>query len=259
MSSRPPGYPSPEAVSVSSVFSARASRMRVVELAWQAETETCATCAVGFAAGASHLAPGSEGCVGGISLACWTRAMYPSVWTPHVSSSGRRDTEPTCGQSGWIRPLLGSRSGCGNYRPSSPPLMQCAGMLTVWRRPCGGSRRAVGAHRHQHPGSRSSRRASRLQLRSAVIEETSPVPVLLPPRIEVEQDDSNTQHFYNQSAAIYALWSRVGFHVVWGYPLTTMGVAKHLPGDTISQRGRPATGCTLGQHIWGIALRRMAP
>ena len=68
-----------------------------------------------------------------------------------------------------------SRSGCGSYRPSSPPLMQCAGMLTVWRRPCGGSRRAVGAQRHQHPGSRSSRRAS-LQLRSAVIEETSPVP-----------------------------------------------------------------------------------
>ena len=179
MSSRPPGYPSPETVSVSRVcsstsgLSARASRMRVVELAWQ--TETCATCAVGFSAGASHLAPGSKGCIGGISLACWTRAIYPTVWRPQVDSSGRRDTEPSGGQSRWIRPLLGSRSGFGNYRPSSPPLMQCAGTLTVWWRPCGGSRRAVGAHRHQHPGSRSSRRAS-LQLRSAVIEETSPVP-----------------------------------------------------------------------------------
>ena len=64
--------------------------------------------------------------------------------------------------------------------------------------------------------------------------------LLLPPRIEVEQDDSNTQHFYNQanrfldtfarhrsmSAAIYALWSRVGFHVVWCYPLATMGRRK---------------------------------
>ena len=60
------------------------------------------------------------------------------------------------------------------------------------------------------------------------------MPVLLPPRKEVEQDDSNTQHFYNQanrfldtfarhrcmSAAIYALWSRVVILVVRGYPLT---------------------------------------
>ena len=92
------------------------------------------------------------------------------------------------------------------------------------------------------------------------------MPVLLPPRIEVEQDDSNTQHFYNQanrfldtfarhrcmSAAIYALWSLV----VRGYPLTMETavledleqVEEDLGGPGLLINGHVGIYCRACQH-----------
>ena len=57
-------------------------------------------------------------------------------------------------------------------------------------------------------------------------------------------------------AAIYVLWSRVGFHVVWGYPLTTMPRPKAAHTRYYKAKGKAGYRMYHGRKYLGYSISK---